>query len=125
MGRTYSEEQRGAVMAALLTGQSVSSVARDYKIPKGTVSEWRQKVAQFVGGSEFTDPKKAEMGALVLAYLGEALQTLRKQVAAVGDEKYIKRQPASEIAVLHGVIADKTIRLLEALAPEGGEGGDV
>jgi transposase-like protein len=107
-------------MAALLTGQSVSSVAREYNLPKGTVSRWNQrKHEMIVMGPSGTDPKKAEMGALLLDYLSEALKTLKKQVVAVGDENYIKQQPASEIAVLHGVIADKSIRLLEALADSG------
>jgi transposase-like protein len=126
MGRSYTEEQRAAVMAALLTGQSINAVAREYRIPKGTVSRWNQeKGAILSGGPKDTDIKKAQMGELLLDYLGEALRTLRKQVRAVGDENYIKQQPASEIAVLHGVIADKTIRLLEALAPDNGEGTDL
>jgi transposase-like protein len=125
MGRTYTEEIRGAVMAALLTGQSVSSIAKQYNLPKGTVSEWKQKAHELAGGRGNTDPKKAQLGALLLDYLGEALKTLRKQVIAVGDENYIKQQPASEIAVLHGVIADKSIRLLEALADDEAEGEDL
>lgn len=129
MGRAYSEELRGAVMAALLTGQSVSSVAKQYNLPKGTVSKWKSKAADMVESFQKSDPKKAQMGALLLDYLGEALKTLKKQVMAVGDENYIKQQPASEIAVLHGVIADKSIRLLEALADDEAEadeeGGEI
>lgn len=34
---------------------------------------------------------------------------------AIQDENWIRKQPASEIAVLFGVISDKTFRILEAL----------
>jgi transposase-like protein len=37
----YDESTKAAVMGALLAGQSISSVAREYQIPKGTVSEWK------------------------------------------------------------------------------------
>jgi len=36
---TYSPETKAAVMAALLEGQSVCKVAKEYSIPKGTVSD--------------------------------------------------------------------------------------
>jgi transposase-like protein len=35
-------------VAALLEGQSVSSVAKEYDIPKGTVSNWKKAVAEGV-----------------------------------------------------------------------------
>lgn len=112
MAREYSDETKGAVMAALLTGQSVSSVAREYNIPKGTVAYWRATVQQIP--TQKADP--GQIGALLLDYVHAALDTLTKQMHVFSDEAWLKRQPASEVAVLHGVIADKTIRLLEGLA---------
>ncbi len=37
--RNYSIGLKAAAMAALLEGQSVSAVAKEYDIPKGTVSK--------------------------------------------------------------------------------------
>lgn len=111
-GKTYSEETKAAVMASLLTGQSVSSVARAYKIPKGTVSDWKRQAE----GVASEPTQKKEIGPLLLAYLHTNLQTLTKQSMVFADEQWLKQQSASELAVLHGVLADKTIRLLEALA---------
>ena len=104
-------------MAALLTGQSVSSVAREYSIPKGTVSGWKRQ-AQGVAG--VATQKKERIGELIIEYVEAALDSLRSQVEAVGNEKYINKQSASELAVLHGVIADKAIRILEGIAESGG-----
>jgi transposase-like protein len=112
--REYSEETKAAVMAALLAGQSISSVAKEYRIPKSTVANWSAGARREFG--TVPNPKKEEIGDRLIEYLNAALVTLRKQVEAFGDESWIKRQNASEVAVLHGVLADKTIRLLEALA---------
>lgn len=116
-------------MAALLTGQSVSSLAREYKIPKGTISGWKERAHNVVAGVATVatpdDPKKnppkGDIGALLLDYLQAALRTLKSQVEVFGDREWLKKQPASEVAVLHGVIADKTVRLLEGIAESAEE----
>lgn len=111
---SYSEEVKAAAMAALLAGQSISAVARDYKIPKGTVSGWKKQASENSNNST----QKKEIGALLLDYLQTNLKTLKKQSEVFSNEKWLKQQHASELAVLHGVLADKTIRLLEALASQ-------
>lgn len=112
--RQYDDETKSAVMAALLTGQSVSSVAEEYKLPRGTVAYWS---AQLNPPIDQTDPNiKKDIGDKLLTYLSAALDTLTAQVRFFADEEWLRKQPASELAVLHGVTADKTIRLLEALS---------
>lgn len=98
-------------MAALLAGQSVSSVAAEYNIPTGTVKSWRARASTVAG----VDPqKKSEIGDLLLSYLRANLAALEAQAHAFADEKWLKTQTASELAVLHGVMTDKAIRLMEA-----------
>ena len=105
-------------MAALLAGQSVCSVAKQYNLPKGTVSGWRHQAEGVASGAT----QKKEIGDRLLEYLQASLTTLTAQVRAFSDEEWLKKQPASEVAVLHGVIADKAIRLLEALAENADDG---
>lgn len=124
MARQYSEETKAAVMAALLTGQSVSSVAKEYQIPKGTVSSWKRKAESIAGGVEATPTQKADIGDLLLEYLRESLVTLREQVKFFRDRAWLAAQDASQLAVLHGVQTDKAVRLLEALS-DGPEAEDV
>jgi hypothetical protein len=45
------------------------------------------------------------------------LETLEAQARAFRDPAYLARQPAGELAVLHGVLADKLIRILSAFEP--------
>lgn len=117
---TYSEETKAAVMAALMAGQSVSEVARDYEIPKGTVSSWKKRLKIADNATQ-----KKEIGELLIDYLKTNLTTLKIQSEMFANVTWLKKQPAGELAVLHGVITDKTVRLLEALSKSdaGGDGG--
>lgn len=112
----YSEDTKAAVMSALLTGQSVSSVATDYNIPVGTVKSWKSR--QLKGGQVATvaTEKREQVGELLLGYLEENLKTLKVQAKIFRDENWLKKQHASDAAVLHGVLTDKAVRLLEAMS---------
>ena len=106
-------------MAALLDGQSVSSVAKQYGLPKGTVSDWKRKAQQMREGVGENPTQKKDVGELLFKLLIAELQALIAQAEAVSDVKWIKRQSASELAVLRGVGHDKLIRLLQAYDGEG------
>ena len=122
--RQYSDEQKAAVMAALLAGQSVEQVAEEYHIPAGTIKSWQFRQNGTPVATVATE-KKEEIGELILAYLREILVTLREQAVHFRDKSWLDKQSASEVAVLHGVSTDKAIRLLEALAGDDpGAGGD-
>ncbi len=118
-GKPINGERKAAVLAALMTGQSVTEVAKEYNIPRTTVQGW---ASASEGVVKVRQEKKEHLGDLLISYVQTSLETLQKQVKIFADEKWLKEQTASEVAVLHGVIADKTIRLLEALAgPEENE----
>lgn len=119
----HSVETKAAVMAALLAGQSVASVAREYRIKEGTVKAWYASLKRS-SQSPVAEDKRQRIGELLVTYLDAALRALTAQVDQFSDKTWLARQPASEVAVLHGVIADKTIRILEALAVDG-EAADV
>ncbi len=112
--RTYDPEVKAQVIAALLAGQGAEKVARQYQIPVGTVRSWKAKAKEPSGVATL---KKKEIGDLLLDYLAVTLSTLAKQAELFADETWLREQDASSVAVLHGVLADKAVRLLEALAP--------
>jgi transposase-like protein len=122
MKTTYSEETKAAAMAALLAGQSVSSVAREYKIPKGTASNWKRQAQRQVEGvhDDGTQNTREEVGTLLLDYLAANLRALKAQTDVFADPSWIRQQEASQMAVLHGVMTDKAVRLLEAMGSAGG-----
>ncbi len=113
---TYSPEVKAAVLAALLEGQGTTKVAADFKLPEGTVASWRSRMHD--GASPLRDiasEKRDAIGALLLEYLHENLTTLKSQVVVFRDPVWLKQQTAADAAVLHGVLTDKSIRLLESL----------
>ena len=111
--RRYDDSTKAAVMAALLAGQSVHEISKQYDIPTSTIRNW--KSAQKLEGA-LDQEQKYEIGDLLLAYLHEILNALRSQAAHFGNQAWLNRQDADNLAVLHGVAADKAIRIIEALA---------
>lgn len=107
--KVYDPEVRAAAMAALLAGQGVNEVAREYRLPSSTVSRWKKEAREMAGRSN-------DVGELLLAYLHTNLETLTAQAVAFRDAKWLREQQADQVAVLHGVLTDKAVRLLEALS---------
>ena len=95
------------MMAALLAGQGVSELANQYNLPSSTVSRWKREA----GGAV-----TADIGELLLAYLQENLKTLKEQAVVFRDVEWLKGQDASSLGVLHGILTDKAVRLLESLS---------
>lgn len=111
--KRYPDEVKAAVLAALLAGQSINSVAREYNIPPGTISNWKNRPGVPLNGIQ----KRSEaIGDLLVHYLRTNLTTLEKQAEFFGDEDWLRQQSASDAAVLHGVMTDKSVRLLEAMS---------
>jgi len=129
VAREYTPEVKAAVMAALLAGQSISSVAREYQIPKGTVKGWQTQAGNPLGmlqnpagvATVATQNKQEEILQLMLDLV---IAQLKSQIALAdhsGDKKWLTIQDASAVAMLLGVSNDKVFRLLEAMGRDGAE----
>lgn len=116
----YSPETRAAAVAALLAGQSVSSVAREYNIPKGTVSDWK-RAGEGVGSdptqkeSGASESRASTIGGLLLTLLESNIRGLISASSVLRDQAWVREQGAAELATLIGVTHDKVIRMLEAM----------
>ena len=115
MGQAHTPETRAAVLAALLAGQSVHKVAEEYKIDRKTIREWRAAA----NASPPPSPPKKDVGELVGGYLEALLDTLRVQAGQFGNAAWLEKQSAADLAVLHGVMADKAFRILAAAEDAG------
>lgn len=111
--REYDEQTKAVVMAALLTGQSVSSVAEQYRIPLGTVKRWSASAKEQL--QPVRSQKRERIGDLIVDNLEAALETTRAMLDVVKEKEWLRKQTATEIGVLYGIISDKTYRILEAL----------
>lgn len=113
-GKAHSDDVKARVIAALLAGCGVVEIARELNLPHNTVSNYKSELSD-EKLDELRRKKGARVDDLVYDYLVQNLETLRAQSKVVSDEGYINKQPAGEMATLHGVIADKTVRLLEVV----------
>lgn len=115
--RTYPDELKASVMASLLTGQSINVVAEKYNIPKGTVARWASTERNAMRGDNtmVTAGQRERIGELIIDNVEAMLDTTKDMLNVCKDKEWLKEQSASEVAVLYGVISDKTYRLLEAL----------
>lgn len=123
----YAPDTKAAAMAALLQGQSVSAVAKEYDLPKGTVSGWKRQAVRKVaaeGVASGATQKAAEIGDLLTGYLQANLRALQAQAGAFADPVWLSQQKADALAVLHGVMTDKAVRLLEAFGRAEADDGD-
>lgn len=108
--RRYTDAERAAALADVyLLG--TGATAAKYDIPRSTLTTW-QEVYDVVHNPLV---KKASIEALAMNYLEASLQALSAQAYVISQPEYIERQPAGELAILHGVVADKAVRLLDAL----------
>ena len=113
--RSYDKETRAAVMAALLEGQTIQQVSEEYEIPAGTVGRWSASMSRSDGADEyFTPDENEDIGTIPVQYMKESIITLIQHQMVFRDIKWLEKNDASSLAVLHGVQLDKVIRLLEA-----------
>lgn len=115
--QAYGDEVKAAVMAALLAGQSISEASQEFNIPEGTIKSWKNRCKPTENVATDATAKK-EIGELLLGYLQANLEALQAQVKVFSDPDWLRKQDASSAAVLHGVMTDKAIKLLEALGKQ-------
>lgn len=108
--RRYTEAERSAALADIVL-LGTGATASKYDIPRSTLTTW-QETYSIVHNPQV---KKASIEVLAMTYLEASLQALIAQSYVISQPEYIERQPAGELAILHGVVADKAVRLLDAL----------
>lgn len=118
----YPPETRAAVLAAVATGQSVNSIAKQYGISRAAIIRWRD-TTQLPGPSTVQQQKRRELGEQLFTYLQESIVTLEFLVKFARNEAWLEKQSAADVAVLYGVLTDKSVRLLGAL--QNGPDSDV
>lgn len=128
-GKPHTPQLRAAVLADLLTGNAVAWVAHKHHISKGLVSQWRREAGIT---PEVRTKRAISFGELVANYLQQALTTATVQAALFADTEWLKKQSAADLAELHGVLLDRSVRILAALErpaelsePDAGAAGPI
>lgn len=108
----YSPKVKGEVIAALLAGQGVNEVAKQYNIDKATVSRWKTSLPQ-QELQQIATEKKERLVDLIESHLVASLKGAAKCAEQAHNDEWRNKQPADALAVFYGVLSDKSIRLVE------------
>jgi transposase-like protein len=110
-GKPHSANMKAVAIASLLTGDSVSEVATRHGLNKSVVSRWKAKIP--LGELQRVATKKGEkIDDAVSDCVRGNLESLTTQAKAVSDPEWIRKQSAKDLALLHGVMFDKSFRIL-------------
>lgn len=125
MAAAYSEEIRSQVLAKLLEGKSLSSVARECNIGKATVIAWRNQAGlrpqPDLNGRALVGPEAlAAIGEQVHGLLREYLTTLQSFAVQGRNPSFLKENNLTEFTRLHDSFANAAFQLLAALDPGAG-----
>lgn len=109
--RRYTDDEKAAALADVVM-LGPGAVAAKYDVPLGTLKTWQREYEIVHDPSA----KKGRIELLAMTYLESSFQALIAQAYVISQPEYIERQPAGELAILHGVVADKAVRLLDAIS---------
>ncbi len=95
----------------LMLGASVQEVSDKLDVPKQSVSRWRELLPAEVGRG---GTKKEVIEDLFGQYLEKSLRATLAQLEVISDPDWIRTQNAADLATLHGVVFDKSVRVFDA-----------
>lgn len=121
---TVSDDVKAQVMAALLHGQAVSKVAKDYKIGKATVSRYK-KLLPAETLEQVGTKKRDQLAESVGRYMDDAFNAIHATLKVTQNAEWLNRQSAAELATFIGVTSDKIFRVLEALETAQAQSEDI
>ena len=107
----YSREIRAQVIADLIAGGSVLSVAKLHGIPEATVRYWKNNTPNV---AHLRDEKRDELGALIYELLTENIRGLIAIAGLARDPEWARRQNADGLAIFAGVHYDKAVSILRS-----------
>jgi transposase-like protein len=116
-GIAHPPELRAAVVAAVLAGSSVATVARQYGLDRALVSRWTTTGRHDATVATDQRARDVDLGELILGLIGEHITTLHAQLQATARPEWLAQQSAGDIAELVATERDTLIRLLAGLRP--------
>jgi hypothetical protein len=111
-GKPHDDPIKAKVIAALLLGAGVMEVAQEMALPHSTVSTYKAAIPADKL-DELRRKKGDRLDEMVYDLMLTNLASLRKQAELLSDASFVREQGAQGMATLYGIMADKTVRLLE------------
>ena len=113
----YSDEFKAQVMADLALKMPLREAAVKWDVSVPTLRSWKNlghSVQVTVSGENAVN-----LGELTANYLDKALRGMAAIAEQALDPEWRKRQDADKLGIFFGILADKTIRVAQAVEPIG------
>jgi transposase-like protein len=108
-------ELRAVCLASVLSGQSLSSVAKRHKVNKGTLSRWLSQVRP--PRRQYSDVDPDLLAERIVQLIDGHIEAIQKQIEAASDVGWVRRQTGGELAQLLKEEHGGLVRLLAGLRP--------
>lgn len=109
-GKNTEPEKQVEAMAIWLSGCTITETAERIGVPYETVRDWTYGELF----AKYRHLKKGIHEAQVWTLLSKLIADLQRMTAYVSQPEYLEKQNARDVAILAGVLYDKTFRLLAA-----------
>jgi hypothetical protein len=110
-GKQFTPEVKAQALALRVAGQSPREIAAATGVHENTIGEWYKALPT----STVTKLKRDQrVDELLQGYLEAVLVALTVQAEVFADRAWIAKANAQQLGILHGIIADKAFRIVEA-----------
>lgn len=111
--KQHSENVKLEAIGLYMQGHSYTFVANKLGISVGTAKTWKHNIMPSIT-AEMRKDWAEQIEYNLYRTIIMAQHAMMEQLEVMSDSEWIRKQTASDLAVLHGVTHDKVVRLLEA-----------
>ena len=115
MSTVYSDQQRAEALARVLSGETVSGVARDMGIERTSLQKWLSRKRDIVNA--VVTVQKPSLLILLGDYLEQNLGTMRHQAARMGERAWIEAQTTPDLISSHDHLGRRLVSILDRIQP--------
>jgi transposase-like protein len=111
----HSPATRDLAVRSLLAGTPLRELSRQTGIGRNTLKRWRAQAR--VDLAEPADPhiEPQDLGPPLMDLIREQIAAMRSVCRLLRDPRWLRRQPAGQLALLYDRVGDRLYRLLAAL----------
>ena len=114
MTTVYSDQQRAEALARVLSGETVSGVARAMGIERTNIQKWLQRKREAVN-AVVTVENKPTLVTLIGDYLDCNLRTMAAQAARMGERAWLEAQTTSDLIAAHNELGKRAVSILDRI----------
>ena len=114
--RSYDTKTKSAAIEAVLGGQEIAFVAKEFDIPHQTLRSWMRRAQIKIEKVKPSPANEDKIGGLLIRLVEAELEGMEAVVKLLLDEDWLKAQRADNVAALYALVSDKNMQKIEAMS---------